>query len=171
MPAKKKMPSLAELKKKMDEKGIPHYGKTRAQMLQDVAEEGDGVFIIDRALNFSREQLLDFERKNQQVPGKTIAWEKDREIIEEYLAYNSMAFNNCDLTDTKANSRHIFGSKDVKCDCGCKFRIERRYMKKNVDLMVEVVEPTVLRLCPECKKQWTYHDMNTARAATGHMGE
>jgi len=168
--------TFEQLKKKAQEKNIPFWGKTRAQLLIDLGEENSDIFVVDRAADFTREELLDLKREERTIPGKTIGYKKDQKIIEEYLAYNDLAFNNCDLTDTKARVRHIFGTKDVVCDCGEKFRIERRYKTRigggfgqiaKDESQKIVVEEAVIRLCPTCGKKWIYHDMNTAKAASG----
>jgi len=173
---KKKHLSFDDLKDKAKEAGIPFWGKTRGQLEIDLKVEDGDVFIIDRAHDFTREQLLDFDRKNTPVPAKTIGYKKDREIIEEYLAYNDLAFNGCDLTNERAAVRHIFGTKDVKCYCGEKFRIERLYYKRlgagfgpltKGEARTKVIEPATVRMCPNCNRKWIYHDMQTAKAASG----
>ena len=167
----KKPPTMEELRQKCEEKGIPYWNKTRAQILLDLAEEtgeDSDIFVIDRMAGMTREELLDLKRDNKAIPGKTIAYKKDRPIIEEYLAYNPWAFNNRDLTDETARVRHIFGTKDVVCDCGERFRIERKYYVKKGDMRFPGTETeTDIRYCPNCGKKWIYHDMETAKAATG----
>jgi len=174
MPTKKL--KYTELVKKAKEKGVPFYGKTRAELEIALKEEDPSIFVIDRAADFTHEQLLDMERKNEVVPGKIIGYKKDRDIIEEYLSYNPDAFNGCDLTNPRNHTQHIFGTRKVECYCGEKFRIERKYaqrigggfgvLKKGEPKKI-IVEDTITRNCPNCGRKWVYHDMQTAKAATG----
>jgi hypothetical protein len=180
-PKKKKKLSemmMEELQNLATEKGIPYWGKTKGQLILDLVEEGDDpeVVVIDRAKDFTRDQLLDFERRLQLIPGKTIAYKKDMPIIDAYLSKNNMAFNNCDLTDETARTRHIFGTRDVICDCGDKFRMERKWEERAPGMVGpkgpnEVVQKFVsdadIRYCPTCNKKWIYHDLQTAKAADG----
>ena len=168
--------TYTQLAKKAKEKGILYHGKTRAQLEIDLKVEDPDIFVIDRAAEYSREELLDLKKDNQVIPGKTIAYKKDRDIIEEYFAHNPMAFNNCDLTDTKNHTQHIFGTKDVVCHCGEKFRIERKYGKRIGagsgpgavgEAKKIMIEETTTRHCPNCGRKWIYHDMQTAKAASG----
>ena len=183
MPTAKQL-SYTELVEKAKQAGILHHGKTRAQLLVDLKVENPDIFVIDRAAEYSHEVLADLKKDNMVIPAKTIGWSKDREIIEEYLSYNDMAFNNVDLTDPKLRVQHIFGKKNVKCHCGMKFRIEREYTQKIGAGSIQfkpgareggpektVVENATERICPQCGRKWIYHDKQTAQAARGKMAE
>ena len=83
-------------------------GLTKRELLFELGGSPEGTAVYDRKLFYDPEDIREMRDKNQQVPGRTIYWEEDREAVEKIIGKNPWAFNNYDLTDTRNPIKYIF---------------------------------------------------------------
>jgi hypothetical protein len=122
--------------------------------------------VHDRTIGVSDRELAEIEKKRNQMPGKTIYWKKDKELVMEIINRNPFAFNDYDLTDARAPVIHHFETSNknrkVNCICGEKFKIGEyapmeRKDKSGKMVTVPIEGPTDRHYCQNCGKLHVYH--------------
>jgi hypothetical protein len=144
------------------------FSMNKKQLIISTAEnkENSDIYVYDRAEGVSEKDIERARSDNKPVPGKTIMWKKDMDLVMDIIDLNPFAFNNTNLTDETAPVIHHFDlprkSKKVTCACGEKFAIQEEWKEKRISEHGAVIEVPVInesdrRYCPNCNRLHIYH--------------
>ena len=152
--------SYFDLVRLAQDKKIPSYANmTKQELIIALGAAPKGAAVHDRTVGMSEAQMMDLQRRELPIPGKTIYDPKYEDQLQKIWAVYPLAFNNVDMTDKKARVQFHF-EREVECACGENFKIARIYEAKldGEKVIREQTKDIYQRFCPKCGRNHIFLD-------------